>query len=372
MVRGGGAMDIGYQVTGRVKVDNGGGPVVFYHRDPMRAGKKRFVGGPDFRESVLLLGALGTMGWRADASWPGFTSMAARMRLSGVKPKKFKRFHSAVGAILGPIGPDKARPLFEAFRQQQVMWRMFAAREHLTRTGDLAFQINGLEPLREALERGGGAILWANEFTAQTVIGKRGLWEAGLRSVQVTSPQHGIRTSAYGQAMLNPWLIDAENKYLVARLPIEGSNATVIMRKVVQVLNSGGLVIMTNNTYAGSKFAEMTFGQSGFVRMSTTVPGFALRFGTPIFAMTTTEVEAFRTYRIDLEDLTSGVPGVAGESRAAPNAILYQQSMAKITLAARNELLKRVKDTPPQLLSWMSNWNSLFGSGDGGADSALE
>jgi len=158
----------------------------------------------------------------------------------------------------------------------------------------------------------------------------------------------------------------------VARLPIEGSNATVIMRKVVQVLNSGGLVIMTNNTYAGSKFAEMTFGQSGFVRMSTTVPGFALRFGTPIFAMTTTEVEAFRTYRIDLEDLTSGVPGVAGEGRAAPNAILYQQSMAKITLAARNELLKRVKDTPPQLLSWMSNWNSLFGSGDDGADSALE
>ncbi|MEK6216938.1 MAG: hypothetical protein N2B03_06925, partial [Boseongicola sp.] len=46
----------------------------------------------------------------------------------------------------------------------------------------------------------------------------------------------------------------------------------------------------------------------------------------------------------------------------------YRRSVAGIAMAARDELLKRIIETPPQFQNWLSKWNSLLESVEGGVE----
>ncbi|TGT21704.1 hypothetical protein EN815_34795, partial [Mesorhizobium sp. M4B.F.Ca.ET.172.01.1.1] len=80
-----------------------------------------------------------------------------------------------------------------------------------------AIRLEGLEGLREALRKGRGAIIWCDQFTAQTIMGKRALHEAGLDAHQVSAQYHGFSPSQFGFRVINPPLVKVENRFLKSR-----------------------------------------------------------------------------------------------------------------------------------------------------------
>ena len=97
-----------------------------------------------------------------------------------------------------------AQKLFRALLAANHRRRLLLA-AHLVRTRwSPTIRLEGLEGLQAALQRGRGAIIWCDQFTAQTIIGKRALHEAGIEAHQVSVGFHGISDTTFGLRFLNP------------------------------------------------------------------------------------------------------------------------------------------------------------------------
>jgi lauroyl/myristoyl acyltransferase len=86
-------------------------------------------------------------------------------------------------------------------------------------------EIEGLERVRRALDRGYGVILWGMRFASATVI-KQGFYQAGLPLVHLSREQHGSPSlTRLGVGFVGPLYCRAENSYLAERvqIPLDGS-----------------------------------------------------------------------------------------------------------------------------------------------------
>ena len=89
------------------------------------------------------------------------------------------------------------------------------------------------------MRRGRGAIVWCDQFTAQTIIGKRALHEAGIEAHQVSVNSHGISESIFGLRFLNPPLVKVENRFLKSRIVFDRDDAyqvTIRMQKILKAM----------------------------------------------------------------------------------------------------------------------------------------
>ncbi|TJX31273.1 MAG: hypothetical protein E5W21_30945, partial [Mesorhizobium sp.] len=184
------------------------------------------------------------------------------------------------------------------------------------------------------LQRGRGAIIWCDQFTAQTVIGKRALHEAGIEAHQVSVNFHGVSDTVFGLRFLNRPLIAVENRFLKGRVIFERGDAYQVTVRMQRMLRENGVVLMTNTTHSGTTFTEVDMGQSGWTQLASTPANFAARGGTALFAMSTFETVPFREYRAvispELVPAEEPISAATGEM-AAKN----------LELQARYILLKR-------------------------------
>jgi len=334
------------QVVARVPL-NGGGTAEFIRRVPAPAARRRSFRTGDIRETLLVASCFLGGVLLPVRYWHRLIRAVVALGLSGVRSGKFaESFRPAFEAVTGASDPENVRDAFEAFRGQTAAWRMLAVREALPgRRNHPEIEVSGLPQLQASLSDG-GALVWANQFFPQTICGKRALWEAGLKAVQVTAEAHGFRDSAYGKAVLNPVLIRAETKYLARRLIIRHGTEATVTRGVLRSLAEGRVVIVTNNDYAGATFVELPFGRSGIVAMATTIPRLAIRHGKPLFSMTAIELEPFTRYRVHIAPLylPENDATDAGDEHAR---------IAEIVATARDRLLEHVLQAPDQYMAWL-------------------
>jgi lauroyl/myristoyl acyltransferase len=88
-----------------------------------------------------------------------------------------------------------------------------------------AIEIEGLERVHTALERGRGAILWSMRFSSTTAI-KQAFFRAGLPLRHLSRKQHGSPSmTRLGVRVVGPLYCRAENPYLAERvqIPLDGS-----------------------------------------------------------------------------------------------------------------------------------------------------
>jgi len=259
---------------------------------------------------------------------------------------------------LGSLSDDYVERVFLQWWEGLHRRRMAMIGEFV-RGGPVRFSLTGREHLEAAAARGTGAILWASHFAAQTLPGKRGLFEAGFPAYQVSSLHHGFRHTWFSEKYLNPLLVRAENRYLAGRLTFVREEAGMLVRKVMRLLDSGAYVIFTNNLFAGHSFVEMPIGTAGFVSMSTTPIALALRAKVPLMCMSTIEREPLAQYEIRIsEDLTAEKNAAAGQRQTERHDY---PTMARIAFRARDELLADVKKAPDQFLDWPSLAGPIIG-----------
>lgn len=253
-----------------------------------------------------------------------------------------ERFRERLELVLGSVSDAQARDIYMALQRRLTERKLAVVREQ-SRPEPVSFNLIGQQELDVSLQRGNGAILWAVDTVFQAIAHKRGLWQAGYRPVQVSSLVHGFSYSVFGINAINTLVLAAENRYLKDRISIDAGNTAAAMRKCFRAIKSGDLLCFTMNAHAGERFLDVPLDNGGFLTLPAGAPNLSVRHDVPIHAVSVLETKSFKEYQIRISpDLRAGdLPD--DPARAA----------AGIALAARNEVLKTVREAPDQFIRWM-------------------
>ncbi|RUX46100.1 hypothetical protein EN742_19710 [Mesorhizobium sp. M4A.F.Ca.ET.020.02.1.1] len=349
------------EIIADVPVPERGEAVRFFSRRLVRPGRLRRFSNRDVRESLLLGFFLVVAATLPLASWVRICAWSSKLRLKRHLRKDFPRYAAAVRAVFGDGVDTEAlfKGLLAAVHRRQLL---LAA--HITGHGwSPEIRLEGLEGLRAALQRGRGAIIWCDQFTAQTVIGKRALHEAGIEAHQVSVNFHGVSDTVFGLRFLNRPLIAVENRFLKGRVIFERGDAYQVTVRMQRMLRENGVVLMTNTTHSGTTFTEVDMGQSGWTQLASTPANFAARGGTALFAMSTFETVPFREYRavISPELVPAEEPISAATGDMAAKNLELQ---ARYILLKRDRLLEAMKLYPEQMMVWAGAQRFTERSGD--------
>ena len=154
------------------------------------------------------------------------------------------------------LGPDQIRRLTrKVFQNISVENFSLAA---LGRKGRLrGVTIDGLEYLREALDRGKGVILWENRF-GRRLMAKAALVEKGFLICQVHDDTHGGSSTWMGQKLLCR-LHRREERKIFSEVIIIPDDSFAYLRLLVNRLRQNSIVCITAMGPQGHKFVRTEF-----------------------------------------------------------------------------------------------------------------
>ncbi|WP_366014663.1 hypothetical protein [Mesorhizobium sp.] len=331
--------------------------VRFFSRKVVRPGRMRRFSNQDPRESLLAAFYLAVAAFLPVRWWPSVCLRMSRLDLKRYTRKEFAPYADAVQAVLGK--QTDVRKLFEEFLAARHRRRLQLAAHLVAGRWSPVIRLEGLDGLQAALRRGNGAVIWCDQFTAQTIIGKRALHEAGIEAHQVSVNTHGVSESAFGVRFLNPPMVKVENRFLKSRIVFDRDDAYQVTIRIQKILKANGVVLMTNTTHAGSTFTEVSIGEAGWAHLASAPANFAARSKAALFAMSTFETSPCREYRAVLSPEL--LPAQADGARDGAKNMTLQ---ARYILLKRDRLFEALKLFPEQMLAWSSNQRLTEAWGD--------
>ncbi|MDG4874855.1 hypothetical protein P9273_07065 [Mesorhizobium sp. WSM4935] len=339
------------EITADVPVPERDESVRFFTRKVIRPGKLRRFTNRDLRESLLSCFYLGVAAILPVSWWSPICGWVSRLRRKRHFRKDFARYDVAVRAVLG--NAVDTREMFKA-QLAAIHRRRLTLAAHLVADWrwSPAIRLEGLGALRQALRNGRGAIIWCDQFTSQTIMGKRALHEAGVDTHQVSAQYHGFTPSQFGFRVINPPLVKVENRFLKSRIVFERTDAYQVTTRIQKVLKANGVVLMTNTIYAGSAFTEVAMGERGWTHLASAPANFAARAGAALFHMATIETVPFRQYRAILSELSANPEAPTSPSKDTTGKNLVLQ--AGFILSKRDQMLETLKLCPEQMMAWSS------------------
>lgn len=324
--------------------------VRFFSRKLVRPGKLRTFNNRDFRELVLAAFYLGVAALLPVSWWAAICSRVSGLRLKRHIRKDFVRYAAATRAVLGN-GID-AQSQFRALLYANHRRRLLLAAHLVGRRWSPDIRLEGLEGLQAALKRGHGAIIWCDQFTAQTIIGKRALYEAGIEAHQLSVSAHGISDSTFGLRFLNPPMVRVENRFLKSRIVFDRGDAYQVTGRIQKILGNNGVVLVTNTVHAGSTFTEVGIGESGWTHLASAPTNFAARGKAALFSMSTFETDPFRQYRAIVSPELVPAPAGTAEPTTRAGGAKNMALQAEYILLKRDRLLEALKLYPEQMMIW--------------------
>ncbi len=206
--------------------------------------------------------------------------------------RRFRALQARDGADAPPAGWQCRH---EAANHQRVI---YVAALRRRREWNPEISLAGLERLQEARARGRGVILWTDPFVHAAIIGKRALAGAGIRPWHLSFTGHGLLNTAFANRHLNPRMIEVEMRYLAGRVVFGPRSTTGATREILRILDSGGVVSMTNNAYIG-RTVETPFA-GGLLRLARTPLHLAASRGIPLLPLRVIECERFARYEVTI------------------------------------------------------------------------
>ncbi|MDA4848001.1 hypothetical protein [Hoeflea poritis] len=334
-----------YELTKEIHPHGDDDPVRFYRRSRLKPQVQRRFSENDIREMLNLAGtSLATV--FPVRYWPAYNRFTSSIRYRHLRNKKFEGFAKSMRAVFSIDDESKIESLFRSHLEILQRRKQMFMIDMLARNKNPKIDFVGAEILREALERGNGAIVWASQLSFQSLAGKRALWEQGFEPLQVSADHHGFSDTAFGNTVINAPLRRAENRYLKQRVVFERDHGAAVTRKIIGLLDQGKLVVLTNNVYAGNMFVEMRFGQSGHISVPTAPLSIVARRNTPFFSMSTLETEPFKRMQAVVEKIEAG-----GKTKSTGTSEKRDYNkMASLALVARDHMFTQCRRAPDQHL----------------------
>ncbi|WP_419907624.1 hypothetical protein [Hoeflea sp.] len=180
-----------YELLKEISSEVGRHPVRFYKRTRLRPEVQRRFSENDIRELLILAAASGAS-VLPRRYWDRFTRYTSSLRYRHQYKKKFARFAKTMRTVFLIDSQAELEALFRSHHEMIHRRRMMLAIDRLASRRNPEIDLRGADLLRAALEQGNGAIVWAFQFSNQSLAGKRALWEQGFRPVHVSSYIHGL------------------------------------------------------------------------------------------------------------------------------------------------------------------------------------
>ena len=279
---------------------------------PQRASRRAFI-----VTAVYYLLAAMAVRLTGPRYWGILPDVLTRLQTRKVT-KKARNYVQRMGAILGGGVDEKALLALhrrnEAANHQRVIF-VTASRRRRGWNPDVV--LIGGERIEQSRARGKGVILWADPFFHASILGKRALAGAGYRAWQLTSTGHGILDSPLANRVINPRMIEVEQRYLAGRIVFDRHTTMKATRAMMKILAENGLISLTNNAFMGT-ILTTPFGRGMALRLAQTPLRLAALHGVPLLPVQTIERERFMRYEVSVgPDLRLALPpGSADPVRA--------------------------------------------------------
>lgn len=314
------------------------GGVLLRERPPAPPDSASLLSRRDLREAALQAMLFAGAALLPEAAWPWLCRRTSRARRRTHRARRFAAFAARVEAVLGPRADAEA--VFDGWREELHRRRLSLFRELAGRGGGAEHRVLGAGHLQAALAAGRGAILWAAPFAHQSVNGKRALAEAGIRAVQVSVRDHGFLGSRFAAAVLNPPLLRTEERFLAGRLRFDPAAPGDLAARMRAVLRAGGVLLVENNAATGRRLLSVPFAPGFRLPMASGPLRLARAQGAPVLPCVTLARGPFGPYETHIAPPL--FPGA--EAGAA--------GLARVALAAREQMLDALRAAPAQFLGW--------------------
>lgn len=157
-------------------------------------------------------------------------------------------------------------------------------------------EVDGLEHLESALERGHGAILWRTDM-GDTLVLQRAMWQSGFPLVQLSSAGHGATNSHFSYSVTAPLYARPENTYLRERITIPSDWSYGYLPHLMRELKANHVVAILGELVGRQNVHVSVFGKTRV--LATGAPAIAHRTGAALIPVATSREGPWR-YRISL------------------------------------------------------------------------
>ncbi len=164
------------------------------------------------------------------------------------------------------------------------------------RRWDPQIEVDGLEHVEAALERGNGAILWRADM-ADTLVLQRAMWQSGHPLVQLSSAGHGATNSDFSYRITAPLYARPENAYLRERVTIPPDWSYGYLPRLMRELKANRVVAILGELVGRQNVHVSVFGKTRV--LATGAPAIAHRTGAALIPVATSREGPWR-YRIRL------------------------------------------------------------------------
>jgi len=316
------------------------GTAVFYSRREINARRTKLITLHDVKELLLMGFYLCVAALVPVRHWNSICRYVSRIRAPKHRRKLFATLKRDLAAVAPSADPEE---FFGEYRTMLHRRRLYCMAEIAGWRWKPVIIVEGTEEIRRANSGGRGVLIWCENTAAQTLIGKRALHESGIAAYQVNAKEHGLTTTAFGLAVLNPIVLGIENKFLKGRLPFGSSDTVHVTRGILEALQANAVVLISANTYYGRRLVQVPIGEKGYSHLATATANVGAKGKTTLLMMSTVETVPFREFRAVIRPLASlGRNGIEAGGKDA--------AIAEVVCAFRDGSESTVVTFPAQCL----------------------
>jgi len=274
--------------------------------------------------------------WRPVARWLA----ATKHRLS---PGSARSLEKALQAALD-IGDDtQIRNLAAIVDGGKYELRAQILRLYRTDGWRPAIRLRGSKHLDEALNRGHGAILWANHFIFGGTLIKMALAQHGYDVHHLSRPEHGFSKTAFGIRVLNPIRCRVEDRFLAERIVIDRHDMRKTRQRILGIVEDNGILSITVGAWEGRMLVDIPF--LGYrLKIAAGAPNLSYETGAPLLPVT-----AIRLPGSDSFEVIIGTP--------LPNS--REKEKREAVAAAMEEFGRRLERDVLAAPEQWRGWNKL-------------
>ncbi len=218
----------------------------------------------DLIQTVRLV-VVGVLSWIIPAAlWPRLSVALAALDRR-IRPQEIERQTELFAALLGDTPPPE--DIVRASIAANYEDRLQLFRDYRPGGWRPETQIAGEQHLRNALARRKGVILWTSYFVYSGQMTKMSLARHRYKVSHLSRPTHGFSNSRFGMSVLNRIQTRIEDRYLLDRIQIQGTDTLPALMAMRRRLHKNGIVSITLGTQA-SQLIERPF-LKGKIRIPT-------------------------------------------------------------------------------------------------------
>ncbi len=214
---------------------------------------------------TLRLIVVGVLSWiTPSVVWPRLAVALAAIDRR-IRPDEITRQTNMFAALLGDTPPPAEIVLASLAANYEDRLQLF--RDYRPGGWQPETQLVGEQFLRDALARRKGVILWTSHFVYSGQMTKMSFARHRYKVTHLSRPTHGFSNSRFGMSVLNRIQTRIEDRYLLDRIQIHGSETLPALMAMRRRLHKNGIVSITLGTQA-SRLIERPF-LNGRIRIPT-------------------------------------------------------------------------------------------------------